>query len=303
MMSTVPGITDEAIVRTFEPYVIEEFEADSPRWLKALHGVEEKLEWPRLPWGHWLSAEGQRTTAHVQSRYDEKWGRISLEDELRGPSAGWFEWRDRRMRARTLGYKRVCHLLLARVLESLRPDSVVEVGFGWGLHLLALSVQFPEVRFTGVELTEAGVRAARRLAVDPHTPRLLEEFVVESVRDDAAAARVELRHGSAEALPLADKSVDVVITVLALEQMERIRETALRELARVARRHVVMFEPFRDWNSHPPHRDYIRRLDYWSAALEDLPAFGLIPSVAYADIPQKLTSRAGLVVADVEGRG
>ena len=205
------------------------------------------------------------------------------------------------MRARTIGHKRVFQLWLAGVIDWLKPQSAAEVGFGWGLQLLALSVQFPHIRFRGVELTNAGVRAAHGFAADPATARLLEGFV--PVRDSAAIERLHLVQGSAEALPLADKSVDMVITVLALEQMERIRDRALRELARVARRHVVMIEPFRDWNSDPRYREYIRRLDYWSAGLEDLSAYGLEPIAAQVDIPQKLTSRAGLVVARVEGPG
>lgn len=299
LVSVIPGITDEAIARAFDPYVIEEFDADNPRWVKAIRDVEAKLERSTPTWDHWLTADGRRTTAQVQHRYDEHWSRISLAGELAGNRIGWFEWRDRRMRARTVGLKRVYQLWLTRVLRWLKPESVLEVGFGWGMHLLALAAQFPDIRFQGVELTETGVRTARRLAADPDTPRLLEGFVVDPIRDVTATTRLDLRQGSAEALPLPDKSVDMVITVLALEQMERIRETALRELARVARRHVVMIEPFRDWNSDPPYREYIRQLDYWSAALDDLPAFGLVPVAADADIPQKLTSRAGIVVASI----
>jgi hypothetical protein len=299
LRSAIPGVTDEEIARVFEPSVVEEFEADSPGWLKVLRDVDSKLERQRPTWDHWLNAQGQRTVDQVNRRYDEKWSRIDLEQELLDGRRGWFEWRGRRLRARTVGHKRVFQLWLARVLDWLKPSSVLEVGSGWGMHLLALAVQFPDIRFSGVELTEAGVRTARTLALDPATPRLLERVVVDGVRDRAALSRLDLQQGSADALPVPDKSVDLVMTVLALEQMERIRDAALRELARVARRHVVMIEPFRDWNSEGRQLEYIRRLDYWSAAIDDLPAFGLTPIAADADIPQKLTSRAGIVVAEV----
>jgi len=298
--SAIPGVTDADIARVFDPCVVEEFAADSPTWWKALRDVDAKLERRTPTWDHWLNADGQRTSALVQRQYDGKWSRVDFEAELRGSRLGWFEWGDRRMRARTVGYKKVFQLWLARVIDWLKPSSVVEIGFGWGMHLLALAVQFPEIRFRGVELTASGVLTARALALDPATPRLLEDFVVDPLRDGGAAARLDLCQGSAEALPLPDKSVDMVMTVLALEQMEQIRDKALRELARVARRHVVMIEPFRDWNSQPRHREYIRQLDYWTAAIEELPAYGLIPVAATADVPQKLTSHAGIVVTDVE---
>jgi ubiquinone/menaquinone biosynthesis C-methylase UbiE len=302
-VSAVPGITDEAIARTFAPYVIEEFDAGSPRWAQVIRGIEEKLDRPSPPWEHWLTPDGQRTTTQVRDRYDEKWARLNLAEELRGSRAGWFEWRDRRMRASSIGYKRVAQLLLTRVIEWQQPRSVVEVGFGWGLHLLTLALQFPEIRFAGVELTEAGVRAARALATEPEAIELLSTFAIGSVKNRDAGKHIDLRQGSAEALPLEDKSADMVITVLALEQMEQIREAALRELARVARRHVVMIEPFRDWNSDGRYREYIRRLDYWTGAVDDLAAFGLVPVLTHADIPQKLTSRVGLVVARVANSG
>jgi ubiquinone/menaquinone biosynthesis C-methylase UbiE len=165
--------------------------------------------------------------------------------------------------------------------------------------LLALSLRFPAIRFGGVELTEAGVRTARTLAADPATAGLLQAFVDDRISDAGGPARLELRQGSAEALPLPDKSADLVMTVLALEQMERIRPAALRELARVAKRHVVMIEPFHEWNAERPYREYIRRLDYWAGAVADLPAFGLVPIAGDADLPQKLTSRVGIVVAEV----
>ena len=66
---------------------------------------------------------------------------------------------------------------------------------------------------------------------------------------------VEFRQGNAAALPYPDRSFDVVYTILAVEQMESIREQAMREIVRVARSHVVMIEPLMDSN-----RDPLRRL-------------------------------------------
>ena len=100
-------------------------------------------------------------------------------------------------------------------------------------------------------------------------------------------------------MPLPDNSVDVAFTVLALEQMERVRHRALAELARVARRYVVMIEPFADWNSEPHRRGYIARHDYFASTVDGLRAAGLVPVVATADMPNKLSFRAGIVVAEV----
>ncbi len=301
LSSNVPGITAESLDRTFEPYIIETLDGDDPRWRERVARTEETPQRPPKVRSKGLTSDGVRTTAGVASHYDALWSTVTLDEALHGSHASWFEWRRGGVLARTIGLKRVFQLYLMRVLDWLRPASVTEVGFGWGLNLLTLSVQCPGVRFGGVELTDAGVRTARVLAAAAGTPDLLREFVVDEVRDVSALQRLDLRQGSAEALPLPDKSVDMVITVLALEQMDRIRESALREIARVARRHVVMIEPFRDWNEDGHRREHIRRNDYWSAAIDDLPAFGLTPIVATADVPQKLKFHAGIVVTEVAG--
>jgi hypothetical protein len=297
--SIIPGITASAISDVWRRYVLEELDLDDPRVDRELRKVEEALLAPRKRRHRWLTTEGTRETSVVEAEYQAKWNGISLDEELRRPDYAWFEWNGRGIRARVLGRKHVYQLFLVRALEWLRPSSVAEVGFGWGANLLTLSVQFPAIRFGGVELTEAGVRTARRLAADPRTDVLLRDFVVTSVRDRTAPARLALALGSADALPFPDRSFDTVVTVLALEQMERIRPLVLREIARVAQRHVVMIEPFREWNSDGHRPDYIKHHDYWSGAIADLQSCGLRPIAATADMPQKLTFRAGIVVAEV----
>src|SRR3546814_20798302 len=76
-------------------------------------------------------------------------------------------WRGEGLHVRTHGTKRVHLLLLARVLQALRPETVLEVGAGNGLNVLVLAALFPDIRFTSVELTEAGVAKARAAQVEP----------------------------------------------------------------------------------------------------------------------------------------
>lgn len=295
----IPGMTDDALTQAFEPYVIESFGTSDRRWVKRIDDLATKMARPPQPKGTGLTIDSVRDSEAVGKHYDEAWSNIDLAVQLQDTRASWFEWRGGGVQARTIGYKRVCHLYLAKAIEWLQPQTVVEVGFGWGVNLLTLAVQFPQIRFGGIELTESGVRMARTLAASQDTPGLLEGFVLDRVRDASALQRLDLRQGTAEALPFPDKSVDMLFTVLALEQMDRIREPVLRELARVARRHVVMIEPFREWNADGERREFIRRFDYWSAAIADLPAFGLVPIAATSEMPQKLTFRAGVVIAEV----
>ena len=294
----VPGLTPDAVEAAFAPFVEQRLEATDPKWVDAVQRVERRYAGAAPRATQWVTADGHRTAGLVKSGYESVWGRISLEAELAAPKTAYFEWGDRCLLARTIGRKRVHQLVLARVLSWLAPSSALEVGSGYGLNLLLLSMQFPDVAFSGIELAEAGVAAAAAYAADVRTPAALASFAVGPILDPAAPRRLSLRQGSADALPLPDKSVDVVFTVLALEQMERVRAAALAELARVARRHVVMIEPFADWNTEPHRRGYIVRNDYFASTIESLRDSGLRPIVATADMPNKLSFRAGLVVAE-----
>jgi ubiquinone/menaquinone biosynthesis C-methylase UbiE len=299
----VPGLVADEIERIFAPFVVERLRHDDPKWLDVMRRLEKRYGAAVPSSREWLNAEGHRTPGLVKDGYEAVWGRISLEAEVTSQKTAYFEWGSRCSLAHAIGRKRVHQLCLARVIDWLQPSSVLEVGFGYGLNLLMLSMLFPSVSFSGVELTRAGVEAAAALAADATTAAVLEPFAVSPLRDRHGPRRLVLREGPADALPLPDKSVDMAITVLALEQMERVREAALVELARVARRHVVMIEPFADWNREPHRRGYIAKHDYFAASVDDLRRVGLTPLVATADMPNKLQFRAGVVVASVaEGR-
>jgi hypothetical protein len=291
-------VSADEIEAAFAPYVVERFAPDDMRWRKATAKAARKYSGP-IASNKW-NAGGQRTVSVVHDGYNGTWRDVSLETQLHESRPIYFEWRGSGMLARSIGRKRVHQLLLLRALRTLAPDSVLEVGFGFGLNLLLLSLQCPGIRFAGVELTQAGVDAARSLAADQRTAGRLADFAIDPVHDPAGMQRLDLRQGTADRLPMPDRSVDVAITVLALEQMESIRHAALAELARVARRHVVMIEPFADWNADGHRRDYIRRYDYFAGRIDELPRYGMKPVVATADIPNKLSFRAGLVVAAVE---
>jgi SAM-dependent methyltransferase len=293
------GVTDADIEASFAPFVVERHAPDDPWLAGEERRLDEKYSRP-LKKAVWRTDEGRRTTETVKSGYEAAWGQVTLAGELGDAKVIPFEWRGRGMLARAVGRKRLYQLYLVRALEWLRPESVLEVGFGYGLNLLLLSMQFPDIRFSGVELTASGLDTAQALARDPATAGTLAPFAVGPLLDPRAPERLALQTGSAERLPVADKSVDLVMTVLALEQMERIRDRAIGELARVARRHVVMVEPFRDWNADGHRRKYIERNDYFDAWVADLPKYGLTPIVATADMPNKLSFRAGVVIASCE---
>ena len=134
------------------------------------------------------------------------------------------------------------------------------------------------------------------MELTPLPPQLVD-FAPEPLPAGDAHARLDIRQGSAAELPFPDEAFDLVFTVLALEQMEEIRDRALSEIARVAARHTVMIEPFRDWNEDGLRRDGIVSRDYFQARVADLAGFGLRPVYVTGDIPTKLQMGVGVVAA------
>ena len=184
-------------------------------------------------------------------------------------------------------------------IAQLRPTSVCEVGFGSGKNLLYLANRFPDIQFSGYELTAAGVGLARHMqqlaSLPPNIARLVG-FGAKQEND--CVQRIDFRQGNAAALPAADGGTDVTVTVLALEQMFSIMPQALAEIRRITRKQVIFIEPFLDTNDWLG-RMHLRSRDYLQMATPDLVAAGFRPRAVIRGLPQKLTFRAPMIVADV----
>jgi SAM-dependent methyltransferase len=297
------GIARPEVERLFAPFV----KVDDEVWQRRFAKRDRKI------WRQYLKRRlfgwrrhAQRLKSAVAREYGDEWLSIDHRsyslDAAPGKQSLW-EWGGRRALASNRGGTRVRQLLLVRTIELLKPRRVLEVGCGNGINLLLLAGRFPEIEFTGIDLTQEGPAAARRVQqqndlLPPH----LQAFAPLSLHDPAAFRRVTFQSGDATALPFAPKSFDLVITVLALEQMERIRDRALNEIARVSAGHAFMVEPFREANASGIARRYVVARDYLRAGIADLPAHGMQPLWATADMPQEAFLKACAVLAKVTTR-
>src|SRR5690606_13332847 len=118
--------------------------------------------------------------------------------------------------------RRVCDLV-----EQTNPQSLLDAGCGEGFALDVLARRFPEVRFTGVDLSEEAIAFAQ----------------------NRFGERARFRTGSIYKLPFSDRAFD---TVLCSEVLEHVDDpsAAIRELKRVARNYVIItvpLEPYFQW--------------------------------------------------------
>ena len=290
------GITREEIERLFAPFA----RIDDAEWRRRAAKRDGKI------WKQYLRRRfgfGQRRLqAAVAAEYGAEWRSIDYRsyslDRAPEPKSLW-KWGPKHYLASNRGGTRLRQLFLIRAIELLKPKRVLEVGCGNGINLLLLAGRFPKVAFTGIDLTTEGIAAAKALQQQALLPDYLQAFAPLSLSDPAAFKRIDFQTGDASALPFADKSFDLVITCLSLEQLERIRTKVFAEIARVSAGHAFMIEPFRDVNTQGMSRRYVVARDYLRAHIADLPGYGMTPLWATADMPQEAFLKACAVMAKV----
>jgi ubiquinone/menaquinone biosynthesis C-methylase UbiE len=197
--------------------------------------------------------------------------------------------------------KRVQLIHLVEAARAIEAESVLEIGFGSGLNLVSLAILEPRLNLTGIEFTASGVKLARALAASP-PPELLRFLGIEALSPEqrAAAARIRFIHASATAIPLPDKSFDLVFTNQVLEQMgwRGQYKAALAEARRLSRKRAVFIECFQECN-HGMQRFYLIYKNYFRDRWKRFGDYGFEPVSFSDDVPMKFLYQSGVLVCDV----
>ncbi len=295
-------VSDDRIEAVLASHARASFDIADPEW----HPLEDReISKRRLGLRGWLRrmlrrGRNAREQVEVRSGYETHWERTpTVEEYVAGLDDRVLavRWRDRGMLLTPQGLRQTHLLYLMQAIKVLRPRRVLEVGCGNGNIVLTLAARFPEIAFAGIELTAAGIAAAKAVQAQPQLPESFIAASPEPLPDPTAHRNAELQTGNAGALPFADSAFDLVYTRLALEQMEQIRDQALSEVARVTGRAVVLIEPWRDFNMKDPGRAYVRRQGYFNARARHLEKYGFRLVLVSEDMPQKVQFNAGPVIA------
>jgi SAM-dependent methyltransferase len=299
------GITRQEISALFAPFVASGQKASVSQWDQEVS--LRKREFLRRSLKHallgWLSKR-RRSKSAIKAEYSQAWSGTEYAiydvDAADAATVGYtpWLWHGEKMFAVDTGATRFRQLLFCRFIERVKPRSVLEVGCGNGMNLMPLACRFPEIEFTGVELTEAGNRAAKDFQQQAVLPQAMQEFAPLPLADPTAFRRINFLQGNAADLPFDDGEIDLVYSSLALEQMERIRHQALSEFARVAGRHTLMIEPFRDVNASFWPRLYVFRRNYFRGGIDELKNYGLEPILAVNDFPQEAFLKVCAVLSE-----
>jgi ubiquinone/menaquinone biosynthesis C-methylase UbiE len=194
------------------------------------------------------------------------------------------------------GAARMRSVMIGSVVRQLKPRRVLEVGCGDGINLFLLAGAFPEVSFTGLELTDTGHQVALDLQAKPVLPEQLLSYAPLDQKDPQAFKRIDFVQGNACAMPYETGGFDLVLTVLSIEQMEEVRRAALAEIARVTGGYLLSLEPFRDANKSIWRRLNVASRDYFRGSVLELQQYGIQLLWATADFPQEVTLGSALVL-------
>jgi ubiquinone/menaquinone biosynthesis C-methylase UbiE len=293
-----PAPSKDEIFDAMAPFIVAMLSAESKAWREVRRGALS--EWRRKLW---LARVKQlrfrivREQGPLQTKYSSLWKARDWPSPSATDGFRYYEWRKDVLKAHFWGMQRVHQRLLWRCIEALRPRSVLEVGCGNGLNLLALSTAFSGVRMSGIELSNGGIARAKEAQMSSQLLEPIASFCSWPCLAPHAFREIDFRQGDARNLPFRDQSFDLVFTLLALEQMEAIRDQALAEIARVSARWVAMIEPFPDFNRDPLRRACTKAKGYFSLRVAHLSGFGLRPVFVFDDMPQKVTLGAGFVLA------
>lgn len=290
------GLTGEALLEAFTPFICKD--ASFADRLKLV--LKQRRATLKRAFSGEKETDG-RQAEKIKAEYQVAWSRgyeaYDLARGCRKPEPWHF--RGKRMILDRAGVARMRSIMLAAVIRQIKPRRVLEVGCGNGINLLQLAGAFPEVSFSGLELTDAGHQVATGLQKAGALPEALAGYAPEAQKDPTAFQRINFVQGNAGQLPFEAKSFDLVFTVLALEQMESLRQQALAEIARVSSRYFLGLEPFAEANASFWLRLHVNARGYFKGAVAELPAHGFEPVWASMDYPQELQLGSAFVLSKV----
>ncbi len=218
-----------------------------------------------------------RTTAFVAEEYGRAWSKPpSYLDGEAGGRPIFRELNGNLVQWKEIDIVKFRVLRFSRIITDLRLTdditSVLELGSGNGINILALAVLHPEIKvWRGIDLTPQGIRAATWLLT--HPPLAYLKFVTgldEKVIGERLSNRdIQFQLGNMLTLPHADGSYDLAFTSQSIEQLPRDYLRAFREIRRVTKKYAIFLEEFREVQN-VFNRMHLKNVDYFCASFQEL---------------------------------
>jgi SAM-dependent methyltransferase len=167
--------------------------------------------------------------------------------------------------------------LIKSEILKLKPRNVLEVGCGIGLNILYFANFFKDIKFTGIDISNYAINK-NNLALKKNNIN-----------------NVEFYCKNAKKLSFKKNTFDLTYSVLALEQMNKIKFKVIREIKNVTKKKMIFIEPFVDINKNLINSFHTKNSDYFNLHYNELENLDLLIERKFDNFPQRLGLAAGFV--------
>lgn len=167
--------------------------------------------------------------------------------------------------------------LIKSEILKLKPRNVLEIGCGIGLNIIYFAKIFKDIKFTGIDISNYAINK-NNLALKKNNIN-----------------NVEFYCKNAKNLSFKKNTFDLTYTVLALEQMNKIKFQVIREIKNITKKKIIFIEPFVDVNKKLINFFHMKNSDYFNLYYNELESLGLLIERKFDNFPQRLALAAGFV--------
>lgn len=295
-------ISCDEMLSLIAPYVKEVWDKNDPRAREAIRQRRNGLVHLVLRNLVKQIKDGtrSRTGQMVGKFYEEAYSNRTFSGYAVGTRYDTYLLGDKVVKLTGMGNYRAKSRAIERVFDIVKPQSVCEAGCGRMKNLAYFATKFPDVRFSGFDISHNAIDTSCSIqqldTLDlrlPERPNLLSSEEMERVR------RIKLFQADAANLDMIpDKAFDVTYTMSALEQMHSVLPEVLRELRRITRHYVVFCEPFRDVNGIL-EKLYLWSDNYFRADVAFVERHGFRCINLLDCLPKKPTFKDAVLIAEV----
>lgn len=296
-------INHDEILEKLAPYISENLAADSAEGKFRMRQRVKNLVHMILRFyiGQLRQGQREKTGKLTHNLYESNYSTAEFTGYRNAGRPVTYLFNDRVLQMVGMGNYRSKSLVLEKILETIQPKEVAEVGCGMGRHVAYMAHRFHAIHFNGIDFSASAIDLCRRVQQQDEIDLQLPEAPGPvSGKDRDAIRTASYQTGDARNLDhVADNSFDLVYTVSALEQMAAILPEALSEIRRVTKEYVVFFEPFLDGNDFLGRR-FLHAGNYFRARYAEIEAAGFEILTVLDCIPLKPSFKDTVVIARVK---
>lgn len=232
----------------------------------------------------------KKITTYLRKRtYDEAWS---------NPLRNYKLWFDKNEKKQLFFYKkfffssgaiarRIFQYYTYEIIKKKNLKNVLEIGSGNGINLCLLASYFENTSFQGIDISSEGINQSNILLKSDLSDNFFDGMPIKPATKKLKNIKFSI--GDASSLKFENHNFDLVFSILALEQMDHIKENVIKEMIRVSSKYILFIEPFIDYNQTFLKKLHHRGSSYFSHRVEDLKKYNLKIIDIYSDHPNKIT--------------